>query len=179
MKGLAFAPPMMACRNGQPMELLRERAQALRHELEGRDRNGDLTAARAHHRAASSDPVAHIQALDLIEGRLAQCIDAAEELDGARMIHELEEGHLALNATRHHAPSKSHLIVGVLSVLQMGVALIQLSHRMRAGECMPIRIASYIDQRLTLRATHFDGIVFDDLRCFFRHALLFLWEVID
>ena len=153
------------------MELLRERAQALGHQLEGRDSHRELAPTRAHHGAEDSQPVSHIQVLQLFEGLFAERIDAAEQLDGARGIHELQESHLTLDAPCHDAASDSHLIFGVLTVFQMSVLLIQLRHGMGGGEGMAVRIASGIDERLTLGATHLDGIIFDDGDGLFSHVL--------
>lgn len=108
------------------------------------------------------NPIAHIQVFQLLESIFAQGVDAAKELDGARMIHELEEGDLALRAFGHDAASDGDLVFGVLAVFEMSILLVKLLDRMRACKGVAVRVATRIDERLALVPTNLYRIV-DDL----------------
>lgn len=146
----------------QAVELLGKRAQTLGHELERGDGYGELAATRAHHGAMHGDPVAHVQVFQLLEGIFAQGVDAAKELDGARMVHELEKGDLALRAFGHDAAGDGDLVFGVLTVLETSILLVKLLDRMRTCKGVAVRIAARIDERLALVTTNLYRIV-DDL----------------
>ena len=111
------------------------------------------------------NPIAHVQVLQLLEGVFAQDVDTAKELDGARMVHELEKGDLALRALGHDAAGDGDFVFGVLPVFEMGVLLVKLLDRVRACKGMAIRIAPGVDERLALVATNLYGIVDDLLLC--------------
>ncbi len=158
---------------GEAVELLGKRAQGLRQQLEGIDRDGQLPAARAHDGAVHAQPVAHVDALDLLEGPLAQRVDAAEQLDGPRRVHELEERDLALHAARHHAAREHHFVLGGLAVGERAVLFLEVGHEVAALERMAVRVAAVVDHRLALRLADLDRVVLDRLRfChLFSHCL--------
>lgn len=81
------------------------------------------------------------------------------------MVHKLEKGDLSLRALGHDATSNGDFIFGVLPVFEMSVLLVELLDRVRAYECMTIRIATRVDERLTLVATNLYGVVDDLLLC--------------
>ena len=83
----------------QAVELLRQRAQRLAHQLEGIHRHGQLPALRAHHGAMHGNPVAHVQIAQRRESFLAQRVDAAEQLNVAAGLAQLHKRDLALVAT--------------------------------------------------------------------------------
>ena len=77
------------------MELLGQGAQRFRQKLEGLDRNGKLTAARAHHGAVNADPIAHVEVFQLRERVFAERVHAAEELHVGGGVAQLEKGELS------------------------------------------------------------------------------------
>lgn len=108
------------------------------------------------------NPIAHVQVFQLLEGIFAQGVNAAKELDGARVVHELEKGDLALRTFGHDAASDGDLVFSVLAVFEMSILLVKLLDRMRACKGVAIRITARIDERLALVTTNLYRIV-DDL----------------
>ena len=85
-----------------------------------------------------------------------------KSLDGARMVHELEKGDLALRAFGHDAASDGDLVFGVLAVFEMSILLVKLLDCVRTCKSVAIRIAARVDERLALVTTNLYRIV-DDL----------------
>ncbi len=149
---------------GQAVELLGQRADGLRKQLEGRDGHGELTALRAHHRALDADPVAHIQVFDLGVHIFAERVDAAEQLDVARRVAQAEEGDLALHALGHDAAGNLHGVLGGGAIFQVSVLFVQVSQVMAVIESVAVRVLARIEQRLALSLANLDRVVFDDFR---------------
>ena len=151
------------------MELLGQGAQRLAHKLEGVYGHGQLAALGAHHSAGDGNPVAHVQVAQIGEALVAQGVDAAEQLDVAARLAQLQKGDLALHALGHDAAGDGDRILGGIAVLQMSVLLVQLAHAVAALDGMAVGVHARGDERLALRLAHLDGIVFDYLNNFFSH----------
>ena len=108
------------------MELLGQGAHTLGEQAHSRRRNGELAAAGAHDNALGLDDIAQVEGLDAGKTLLAQVVDAAEELDGARGILELDEDDLALATLGTHATGNAHDVGRVGTVLEGGVTLHQV-----------------------------------------------------
>ena len=158
----------------QAVELLGQRPQRLAHQLKRVHRYGQLAAAGSHHSAMDGDPVTHIQIAQGREGLLAERVDAAEQLNVAAGLAQLQKRDLALDALGHDTAGDEHLILGGLAVFQVRVLLVQLAYRMTALDRVPIGIDARGNQRLALGAAHLDGIVFDDFYRFGHSGLLVL-----
>ncbi len=156
----------------QAVELLRQRTQALREQLEGVDGNGKLATTGAHHEAMSADPVAHIEVLQTFEGFLAQSVDAAEQLHVSRGVAQLQKHDLALNALGHDAATYVNAILGGHAIFELGIDFVELIDVMGVVEGVAVGVDALGDESLALRATHLNGIILDGclyLDVFFSH----------
>jgi len=151
----------------EAVELLGQRAQALRQQLEALDGNGELAAAGLHNRAPHADPVAHVEVLQLRVGVLAERVDAAEQLDLAGGVAHGQEAHLALDALRDDATAHLHGILGGLAVLELRICRLDVSRVMRVVEGVAVGVLPRLDHRRALCLAHLDGIVFDFLNLVF------------
>ena len=124
----------------QAVELLGQRPQRLAHQLEGVHRHGQLPALRAHHGAMHGNPVAHVQIAQGRKGLLAKRIDAAEQLNVAAGLAQLQKRDLALDALGHDTAGDEHRVLSGLAVFQVRVLFVQLAHRMAALDRVPIGI---------------------------------------
>ena len=148
---------------GQAVELLRQRAQRLGQKLVARDGDGKLAALRAHHGAVHADPVTHVEVFHRGEDFLAERVDAAEQLDVARRVAQLEEGDLALNALGHDAARHVDFVLGGGAVFERGILLIEISQVMRVVERVAVGVLPRLDKRRALRLANLDRVVFDYL----------------
>ena len=110
-----------------------------------------------------ADPVAHVQILELRERILAQDVDAAEQLDVARRVAQLQKRKLSLIALGHDATGHVHLVLGGSAVFKVGVLLDKIGQMMRVLERVAVGVLARSDESRSLRAAHFNGVVFDDL----------------
>ena len=156
---------------GQAVELLRQRAQRLGQKLVARDGDGELSALRAHHGAVNADPVAHVEVFHCSEDFLAECVDAAEQLDVARRVAQLEERDLALDALGHDTARHIDLVLGGGAVFERGVLLVEVGQVMCVMERVAVGIFPSLDKRRALRLANLDRVVFNYLLgSFFSHA---------
>ena len=77
-------------------------------------------------------------------------VDAAEELDGARGVLQLDKGRLTLAAPGADAARHRVDVLGVGAVFEGGVAVAQLVDVGRDRAMLGIGVAARVDQRLTL-----------------------------
>ena len=148
----------------QAVELLGQRADGLAEQLEGRDGNRELAAARAHHSALDADPVAHIKVLQAAEGLFAQFVDAAEQLHVARGVAQTQKCDLALHALGHDTAGDLDQVLGRIPVLKVRIELLELGQMVAVVERMAIGVLARIEHGLALGLAHLDGIVFDNFR---------------
>ena len=148
---------------GQAVEFLRQRAQRLGQKLVARDGDGKLAALRAHHGAVHADPVTHVEVFHRGEDFLAECVDAAEQLDVARRVAQLEERDLALNALGHDAARHVDFVLGGGTVFERGVLLVEVGQVMRVVERVAVGVLPRLDKRRALRLANLDRVIFDYL----------------
>lgn len=94
----------------QAVELLRQRAQRLREQVEVLDADRHLAAVRLEDDAADADDVADIELLELVLVLvLAEHIDLEVDLDVARAVVERAERRLAMAADGHETAGDADL----------------------------------------------------------------------
>ena len=111
----------------------------------------------------NADPVAHVEVFHCSEDFLAECVDAAEQLDVARRVAQLEERDLALDALGHDTARHIDLVLGGGAVFERGVLLVEVGQVMRVMERVAVGILPSLDKRRTLRLANLDRVVFDYL----------------
>ena len=137
---------------GQPVELVGRRAQRLGQDGEVLDAERELAPARAEGQAVDPDEVAEVEVEQAAHRLLAQDVGAGLELDPARAVVEVEEGHPALAAAGVQAAGDAVAPVAVLARGQVGVRGLHLRDRHDAGEGRRERVHALGAQPLELRA---------------------------
>ena len=112
---------------GEAVELLRQRTQRLGEDLQRGNCQGKLAAARAHDSTGCADDVAKVEKTQELPVLLVKVVDATEELNLAGIVLYHDKRDLALVA--NGADTTGHRIdfLASLAVLEVSVALLQLS----------------------------------------------------
>ena len=152
------------------MELLGQGAHALGEQAHSRGRNGELAAAGAHDNALGLDDIAQVEGLDGGKALLTQVVDAAEELDGARGILQLDENDLALAALGAHAAGNAHDVGRIGAVLESGVTLHQVGNVVTDLAVLGIRVDAGLDEGSAAAKAHAalveqDGVALSLIGC--------------
>ena len=146
---------------GKAVELFGQGADRLRQKGEAVDGDGKLAALGTHHRALHADPVAHVEILHLGEGRIAQGVHPAEELDVAHALAQDHEHDLALVADGDDAAGSLHAIVGAGAVFKVGVVALERVDMLVVIEAHAVGELAGSEQRLSLGKAHLARVVFD------------------
>ena len=162
---------------GQAVELLGQRAHRLRQQAHRAGRERELAALRAHDGALRLDDVTKVELAEKSPAVLLHVVHAAEELELARDVLELDEDELSLLAQGANATGERVDVLGVLAVGKAGVALVDLGGVRGYLALDGIGVDARVDQRLALGATHLTLIVDVDFRCLglVGHRSSFLW----
>ena len=138
---------------GQPVELVGWRAQRLGQDREVLDAQRELAAARAEGQAVDPDEVAEVEVEQAAHPLLPQDVGAGLELDPARAVVEVEEGHAALAAAGVQAAGDPVAPVAVLARGEAGVRGLHLRDRHDPGEGRRERVDALGAQALELGAS--------------------------
>ena len=98
---------------GEPVAHVGQRAQRLGQELDAVHTHRELARGRRDHPALGADPVAEVEAGDVVEGVVAELVARGEQLDRAGLVHQVDEIQPAVAAQAHHAPGNPHRLVGL------------------------------------------------------------------
>ena len=152
------------------MELLGQGAHALGEQAHSRGRNGELAAAGAHDNALGLDDIAQVEGLDGGKTLLTQVVDAAEQLDGARGILQLDEDDLALATLGAHAAGNAHDVGGVGAVLKGGVTFHQVGDMVADLAVLGIGVDASLDESRAATKAHAalieqDGVALSLIGC--------------
>ena len=144
----------------QPVVLLGRRAQRLREHRERLDAQRDLAALRAQRGAVDADDVAEVDLREQALVRLgAEHVGARLQLQAARAVDEVEEGHLALAAARGEAAGDTVRHVGLLPVGEPRVRGKHVRGRLDARELVREGVDAVGAQLLELRAPDGEQLV--------------------
>ena len=109
------------------MELLWQRTQRLGEDLQRSHCQGKLAATRTHDSAGCADDVAKVEKTQELPVLLVKVINAAEELNLAGIVLYHDKRDLALVADGADAAGDGIDFLASLAVLEVSVALLQLS----------------------------------------------------
>ena len=112
---------------GEAVELLWQRTQRLGEDLQRSHCQGKLATASAHDSAGCADDVAKVEKTQELPVLLVKVVDAAEELNLAGIVLYHDKRDLALVADGADAASHGIDFLASLAVLEVSVALLQLS----------------------------------------------------
>ena len=112
---------------GEAVELLRQRTQRLGEDLQRGDCQGKLAAARAHDSAGCADDVAKVEKTQELPVLLVKVVDATEKLNLAGIVLYHDKRDLALVADGADAAGDGIDFLTSLAVLEVNIALLQLS----------------------------------------------------
>ncbi len=110
---------------GQAVPFFRQGPKALGEQAKPLDLEGELPRAGLEDPAGEVDDIAHVEALEKGEGRLAHLVLADEGLDAPLAVLDGDEGPLAEIPDRHDPPRDGeplrHLLQGLVVHLPVGV----------------------------------------------------------
>ena len=119
---------------GHAVPFVAEAPARLSQQLPVGDLDGELAPPRAHDLAAHPDPIAQVEADELVEaGRRG---GQGEELHRARGVAQLGEGELSLGPRQHEPSGDRDDLTGLLTVGQAGPALDDLRCVVRLVEAV-------------------------------------------
>ena len=155
---------------GEAVELLRQRTQRLREDLQRGDCQGKLAAASAHDSAGCADDVAKVEKTQELPVLLVKVVDAAEELNLAGVVLYHNKRDLALVANGADAAGHGIDFLASLAIFEVSVALLQLSDVSGDGGFDWVWVNAGVKQCLTtgfaLRALVVDGSLWGGFGCF-------------
>ena len=154
---------------GEAVELLWQRTQRLGEDLQRGHCQGKLAAARTHDSAGCADDVAKVEKTQELPVLLVKVVDAAEELNLAGIVLYHDKRNLALVADGADAAGDGIDFLTSLAVLEVNIALLQLSDVSGNGGLDWVWVNAGVKQCLTasfaLGALVVDGSLWGDLGC--------------
>ena len=113
---------------GQAVELLGQGQQGLAQQGDGLHPHGHLAPLGAEDHALHAHDVADVELLEAVVLRLVHLVPPGVELDAARLVLQVAEGHLAHAALGHEAAGDGHLraLQGVKIRLDVGAVVVYL-----------------------------------------------------
>jgi hypothetical protein len=134
------------------VELVGRRAQALGQQLEALDAQRELAALGAEGEPVDAHDVAEVEVEEPRHRLLAEDVDLGLQLEAARPVVEVQEGHLALAAAGVQAAGHAIARLGVLPGGQALVLGVHEGDRLDARERVRERLDAVGAQALELGA---------------------------
>ena len=154
---------------GEAVELLRQRTQRLGEDLQRGDCQGKLAAASAHDSAGCANDVAKVEKTQELPVLLVKVVDTTEKLNLTGVVLYHDKRNLALVADGANAAGYGIDFLASLAVLEVSIALLQLSDVSGDGGLDWVWVNAGVDERLAtgtaLSTLVVDGSLWGDLGC--------------